>query len=180
MAANRLCPREAWGLSKDIRMRLKPSDLTLEGGWLPAAVPATLQRLCFSGGTFDAEEHLAGIAGLVSLTFDGCERESRIVYPSTLQSLTILEEDPAFELEPSTADLDLPSALEVLDLQGSTQFNQPLGKLPPHLKELHLGPAFMQELGDLPPGLQHLTLPVWYPHALAVPGSTRATFTYDG
>eukprot|EP00611_Tribonema_gayanum_P026121 TRINITY_DN6128_c0_g1_i1.p2 TRINITY_DN6128_c0_g1~~TRINITY_DN6128_c0_g1_i1.p2 ORF type:complete len:357 (-),score=59.62 TRINITY_DN6128_c0_g1_i1:317-1387(-) len=177
-------------------------DLTLEGGWLPAHVPATLLHLRFTHGTFDAEEHLAGIAGLVSLTFDGCERDSRIVYPSTLQSLTILEEDEVFEQDPSTADLGtlpagltklriasrgivhalggLPRALEVLDLQGSTQFNQPLGALPPHLKELRLGPAFMQELGDLPPGLQQLTLPVEYLHALAVRGSTRVTFTNDG
>eukprot|EP00611_Tribonema_gayanum_P004225 TRINITY_DN133_c0_g1_i1.p1 TRINITY_DN133_c0_g1~~TRINITY_DN133_c0_g1_i1.p1 ORF type:complete len:362 (+),score=24.78 TRINITY_DN133_c0_g1_i1:140-1225(+) len=170
--------------------------LTLEGNIVPAHVPSALQHLqLMCGLNSEPLQYIASIDGLQVLQFEECTRTTRMVYPSSLQSLTI--EESSVETEPSIGDIgalpaglkvlhissmsinhplgQLPAALESLDLSESPAFNQPLGKLPDGLKTLRLGPAFTQELGRLPPGLKALTVPMQYPHALAVPAGTRVT-----
>eukprot|EP00611_Tribonema_gayanum_P007366 TRINITY_DN16735_c0_g1_i1.p2 TRINITY_DN16735_c0_g1~~TRINITY_DN16735_c0_g1_i1.p2 ORF type:complete len:155 (-),score=23.10 TRINITY_DN16735_c0_g1_i1:59-523(-) len=141
-------------------------------------------------------QYIADIDGLQSLTLEECSRTTRVDFPSSLRSLTIIDSGEAFEL--GTADIgalpeglqtlriaswcfdhplgDLPEALEVLDLKDSSSFNRPLGQLPGGLKTLHLGKEFTRELGPLPPALKWLTLPLQYPHALAVPHTTHVAF----
>eukprot|EP00611_Tribonema_gayanum_P015373 TRINITY_DN2720_c0_g1_i1.p1 TRINITY_DN2720_c0_g1~~TRINITY_DN2720_c0_g1_i1.p1 ORF type:complete len:380 (-),score=113.90 TRINITY_DN2720_c0_g1_i1:188-1327(-) len=52
----------------------------------------------------------------------------------------------------------LPQSLEVLDVQQCSQFNTPLGQLPPALTALCLGQHFTQALGPLPAQLRVLNL----------------------
>ncbi|KAG5176775.1 hypothetical protein JKP88DRAFT_334512 [Tribonema minus] len=171
-------------------------DLQLDAKLVPARVPSALLHLkIMCGESSEQLQYVADIEGLQTLTLDECTRTAPMVYPSNLRSLTI--EESCDDSDPSLADIgslpaglktlrivslwihhllgELPVALEALDLRESRMFNQPLGKLPEGLKTLHLGPAFTQELGRLPPSLIELTVPMQYPHALAVPAGTRVT-----
>ncbi|KAG5176801.1 hypothetical protein JKP88DRAFT_282540 [Tribonema minus] len=125
--------------------------LQLDASLVPAPVPRGLQHLHLTYGIELGTEDIGAL-------------------PEGLQTLRIASW--CFD-HPLGA---LPEALEVLDLKDSSSFNRPLGQLPGGLKALHLGKAFTRELGPLPPALQWLTLPLQYPHALAVPHTTHVAF----
>eukprot|EP00611_Tribonema_gayanum_P004230 TRINITY_DN133_c0_g3_i1.p1 TRINITY_DN133_c0_g3~~TRINITY_DN133_c0_g3_i1.p1 ORF type:complete len:350 (+),score=48.72 TRINITY_DN133_c0_g3_i1:140-1189(+) len=154
--------------------------LTLVDNVVPARVPSALQHLKVMYGKSSKQlQYIAKIDGLQTLTLYECTRTARMVYPDSLRSLTIEEDDVHTEFNIRHIGVlpaglktlciasdwinhplgELPAALEALNLKDSPQFDQPLGKLPEGLKTLHLEPAFTQELARLPPGLLELTVP---------------------
>eukprot|EP00611_Tribonema_gayanum_P015375 TRINITY_DN2720_c0_g1_i3.p1 TRINITY_DN2720_c0_g1~~TRINITY_DN2720_c0_g1_i3.p1 ORF type:complete len:501 (-),score=135.35 TRINITY_DN2720_c0_g1_i3:357-1859(-) len=138
------CARDADGVKRlpNLPQQLRKLDLLSLDPSLPVApLPPALVDLYIS---YDGSHTMVV----------GSAAQSLAPLPETLKTLQVT--DYSDSLQPVLGHL--PQSLEVLDVQQCSQFNTPLGQLPPALTALCLGQHFTQALGPLPAQLRVLNL----------------------